>query len=774
MKGYTFLLILIGINMLRPLCAQSLAGVVCDSATNRPLEWAVVTLLDEGGRPLQSGITDSTGAFTVPLRPDVCSLLFHLLGYTERRLAPEELAPADTVRLAARSEWLPEVDVVQDKTVRSFNKDTYFIDDSLRKNAVNAAQVLAKLPGITYNWLDKSVWVYGKQDVLFLVNGVEKPLKYIKNINPKRIAKVEVAYNPEGRFLSGTHTAIVNLIQKEDYLGWDLSVSNDTHLLLNKLKSGRVWMEESPELDFTYTRGRLTVNASYLYDRQRLQYTLDREETYADVLHNTTSYADAPAPWQRENWDEHTLQAGFDYQLAEKHTLSLQTQYSNDVDHNRYQHRMASTHDGATHTSEQRIGNKDVENNLAATLFYQGAPSTRLTLYGDFNYNYYVNNGDRSYAMTDWFSALSRWHSVKQYTRLNLETVYTPAAQVSLRAGYIFTWKDYLTTDRETRLTEAAQSHFRHRLFAYCTYKPNDTWSASLGGALEWIRSRSEGGASDRYAVFLPDARLTWRPSESCDFIFRYQTLAGYPVLEQTAIGDYREDSLMIFRSNPWLQTCATHALSLQVRVADRLSVKPFYHYAKNSIARYYEALADAVVSDTYVNADLKTWGVEVDFTQPLGASWECSFTGSYERPSIRYKAIKNRFHLFRGQASLTYMHPRFQWAAQLLYNRWKGKEIRLQGYEEKGNDFIGAGVMKSFCQDRLGITLMYLLPLRWGLRPDCREVVEAGRYRYLATQHTFELTKNFLSLSLTYRFEAGRKTRAKGHRVTLEKEKIN
>lgn len=78
MKGHIFLLILIGINILRPLSAQSLRGIVCDSATNRPLEWAVVSLLDEGGRPLQSGITDSIGAFTAPLRPDVCYLLFHL------------------------------------------------------------------------------------------------------------------------------------------------------------------------------------------------------------------------------------------------------------------------------------------------------------------------------------------------------------------------------------------------------------------------------------------------------------------------------------------------------------------------------------------------------------------------------------------------------------------------------------------------------------------------------------------------------------------------
>ena len=129
---------------------------------------------------------------------------------------PENLG---VIALSTHNVGLKEVTVTGTLKQETYDKDIYLITDSMRKGTASSGQLLEKIPGFLRDWENDKLRVNGEEDIVLLVNDVEKSSDYAMRINPKRIKKVEITYNPTGKYEG--RRMLLNLSLFDDYIGWD-------------------------------------------------------------------------------------------------------------------------------------------------------------------------------------------------------------------------------------------------------------------------------------------------------------------------------------------------------------------------------------------------------------------------------------------------------------------------------------------------------------------------------------------------------------------------
>lgn len=87
---------------------------------------------------------------------------------------PENLG---VIALSTHNVGLKEVTVTGTLKQETYNKDIYLITDSMRKGTASSGQLLEKIPGFLRDWENDKLRVNGEEDIVLLVNDVEKILR---------------------------------------------------------------------------------------------------------------------------------------------------------------------------------------------------------------------------------------------------------------------------------------------------------------------------------------------------------------------------------------------------------------------------------------------------------------------------------------------------------------------------------------------------------------------------------------------------------------------
>ncbi len=752
--------------------AQTYQRVVCDSLTREPLQYAIASLCTSTGEVVSSGMTTSAGVFKLQGSKEAGVLQVSFAGYSTWK-RPVAALP-DTVFLAPV--LLKEVEITASREVHDIDKDTYQVTDSLRKGTSFAADMLGLLPGINYNWYDGALSVYGQKNILLLVNGLEKPSGYIKNINPKRITKVEVVHNPGGRYISDHYAAIINLILYEDYVGWDLILSNKSLVNLGKLDQADWLMDENPDANFSYTRNKLTVNASYHYDRKNMSVFQSFMENYPGIIENETATSGDQDPNTKVLRRENYFSAGADYQLSKNHTLSFQGKYSYDSQEINGDNSIWSQASGQAAEYEKRESQDyRASNDWVGSLFYRGTLGERWSLYSDFNYNYYDNNSTSSFVQDDWFSTNNQYKGEKNYTRFSVDATYAFPSHATLKAGYSTTWRRYISDNMQTGLRESKTDSYRNRLFSYFSYKFNKVWSISFGGAGEWVRDKNEE-RNEAHFSFMPDARVMYKPGKLVDIVLQYYSNMGYPSFDQTAIGAYRVDSLMTFTGNPYLTEAVSHNASLRVRLWNTLTISPSVTYNGDYITSYYAPREDGSVLSYSVNSDYRSYSLGVNYEKFFWKYFMISTYMCFRREEIRYEGIKNSSNMWAGNVNLMYMDRKTGWRVMAEYRQRTamGSSVRIQGESKGGDNYWMAAVMKSFCKDRMSVMVAYFPPIKWLINEKEQRGITTPYYQYDSKTYTYDLFKNLAMVRINYRLDYGKRTKKQENKTTVDAEAID
>ncbi|WP_198174961.1 outer membrane beta-barrel protein [Spirosoma arboris] len=208
--------------------SHSLKGTVIDSLTQRPIEYATVSVQDSAQKTLAITYTNSEGVFTLPIAQAGNYVLFaSFVGYGTRRI-PCIVQPSVTSQELRPIFLAADVQVLESITVRGQRQLVeqkpgmlvYHAEDDVTNLGGTAADVLRKAPVLSVD-ADGNVRMRGSQNLKILINGrysgqmARNPADALNMIPSDIIKSVEVITSPSSRYEAEGAAGVINIITKK-------------------------------------------------------------------------------------------------------------------------------------------------------------------------------------------------------------------------------------------------------------------------------------------------------------------------------------------------------------------------------------------------------------------------------------------------------------------------------------------------------------------------------------------------------------------------------
>ena len=215
----------------------NVSGIVTDSETSEPLEYATISLKHKRiPDKIFGGITDENGKFSVEVNPGMYNIKIDYISfesYVDDNLRVIENTDIGNIALNLDVSMLDEVEVRAERTqveVR-LDKKIYNVGQDITVRGGNVSDVLANIPSIEVDF-DGNVSLRGNSNVKILINGKPSGLvglagpQGLRSIPSESIEKVEVVTSPSARYSAEGTAGILNIIlKKQDLLGFNGNVN---------------------------------------------------------------------------------------------------------------------------------------------------------------------------------------------------------------------------------------------------------------------------------------------------------------------------------------------------------------------------------------------------------------------------------------------------------------------------------------------------------------------------------------------------------------------
>ncbi|MDX1909461.1 MAG: TonB-dependent receptor [Bacteroidia bacterium] len=308
-----------------------LRGIVQDSATGTPIEYATIALYRVRDSSLAGGgVTDAQGAFDLKdLTPGMYEVRVDFLGYRQRQVGPVRLAPPPrgegleqslgSISLAAAALQLESVEISAERSfiTQSLDKKSYDVQQMVNTQGGTALDVLGNIPSISVD-VDNNISLRGNQQVTVLIDGKPSSMSgaNLANLQAAGIAYVEVITNPSAKYDPDGTSGIINIVMKKNRnqgTGGMVNLSAGTRHKYNTGIQG-------------YTQiGKLNLFGNYSFRYDNRFFRGDNERTFDGTGGETTFI-------QSSNEDiigrTHLVQANAEYALDDASSLSFRGMYN--------------------------------------------------------------------------------------------------------------------------------------------------------------------------------------------------------------------------------------------------------------------------------------------------------------------------------------------------------------------------------------------------------------------------------------------------------------
>ncbi|WP_018613790.1 outer membrane beta-barrel family protein [Segetibacter koreensis] len=305
-----------------------ITGKVIDSVSRKPIEYATVTLYEEGSKKAFNGATtDSTGMFAIANISTVgtYNVVAEFMGYkahTLRKLAvikKNDVVDIGSIALVAIATTLQGVTVTAQARVieNKIDKMVFNAEKDITSQTGVATDILRKVPQVTVG-VDGNVELAGNASIRFLING--KPSSafgsniadVLQAIPANQIKSIEVITNPGAKYDAQGLGGIINIILKKSNaqgINGNLSLTGGTRT-------------ENGSFNFNARKGKFAVNA-FVSGNTRLR---ANTPSYSDRVTNDTAASTNIYLHQDglSRIHRHGLQAGagFDWSYNDKNSLT--------------------------------------------------------------------------------------------------------------------------------------------------------------------------------------------------------------------------------------------------------------------------------------------------------------------------------------------------------------------------------------------------------------------------------------------------------------------
>ncbi|PZX17431.1 outer membrane receptor protein involved in Fe transport [Breznakibacter xylanolyticus] len=207
----------------------TIRGLVIDANSGEPIEYATIAVYDAQNNVVTGTVTDVKGVFKVSgLNWGVYHLQLSFMGYDAHRV--ENLSVTNdkpshnlgTVRLAANTEKLNEVEVVAERKQFEYKIDKKVVNVSGQATAASmtAIEVLENVPSVKVD-VEGNVSLRGSGGFTVLIDGKPSILDAsdaLRQIPASAIDNIEIITNPSVKFEPDGTAGIINVITKKNKL----------------------------------------------------------------------------------------------------------------------------------------------------------------------------------------------------------------------------------------------------------------------------------------------------------------------------------------------------------------------------------------------------------------------------------------------------------------------------------------------------------------------------------------------------------------------------
>ena len=294
-------------------------GMVKDSLSGEPVPYATIVLLNAADSGLASGtVSNMEGAFEIkPEKNGDYMIRISHMSYKpfEMHFSTLNLSTCShvTILLRQRSLEMDELVVVGQriKAKEGINKTTYFVDKKIQKASHTGVDVLKHIPGIQVDF-NRQVSLAGGSNIVVLVNGKERDMGFVRQLDAGQIEKVEVAEIPGAQY--------------------DANVSGVIHLKLKDRQTGirgQVYLEAPasgsevylmPHYNLHYGMDRFNFYTSYRGDMRKFDVVKKSNRSFQEDL--GSGWTSSIRHLIQNEWS-HRFQYGMDYYMNEKNRFNF-------------------------------------------------------------------------------------------------------------------------------------------------------------------------------------------------------------------------------------------------------------------------------------------------------------------------------------------------------------------------------------------------------------------------------------------------------------------
>lgn len=378
-----------------------ISGIVLDSASGNPVEYASVALISTtANKPIDGAICDDKGRFTInKVITGNFRLLVSFVGYRNKIVTGVKVVEKNDdvnvgiIKMGSDVRTLKEVEVVGQAALveEKVDRMVYNAEKDITNKGGDATDVMRKVPMLTVD-LDGNVSLRGSSNVRVLINNKPSTIvassvaDALKQIPADMIKSVEVITSPSAKYDAEGTAGIINIVTKKNTLqGYSLNVDSGvgnrgTNLGLNgNLRTAKMGFSLSGF-------GRASYNVRGKYD--------NTQTTFGTAGNDITNRQTADT---RNNgiFGQYTL--GYDYDITKNSAITASVRYGARNNYS-YQDNLATvttqTNGTAPTSNTRNVNVKDLSGTVDANVDYTHTykPQQEFSVSGQYSRNNRTNN----------------------------------------------------------------------------------------------------------------------------------------------------------------------------------------------------------------------------------------------------------------------------------------------------------------------------------------------------------------------------------------------
>ncbi|MGA0560608.1 TonB-dependent receptor domain-containing protein [Larkinella sp. VNQ87] len=717
-----------------------ITGILVDSTTSKPVEFATIALLNvQTGKPVDGTTSDEKGKFALTkLAPGEYRLQVSFLGYRNKETGKLKIEKGTDINvgniaLAPDVRTLNEVNVVGQAAVLEEKVDrlVYNADKDVTNRGGDAAEVMRKVPMLSVD-LDGNVSLRGSSNVRVLINNKPSTIvaasvgDALKQIPADMIKSVEVITSPSAKYDAEGSAGIINIITKKNTLqgltlNMDAGVGNrGSNLGLNgNYRAGKMGFSLGG-----FGRANYNIKGGFENTQRSL---------FEGVTTETRQTADT-----RNQFIFGNYQLGFDYDIAKNQSLTASLRYG--AQNGKTSQNLATVFfPGGLVPSETSRRDVDIKNlsgtvdlNVDYTRTFK--PQQELSILTQFSRNNRTNDYEADlFGNTAIITGRDRndnlSYNQESTIQIDYQTPIKTNQQLEVGGKGIFRQVD---SDYEYYVSEGPNGEYGPNplrpnngldynqnvaaTYLSYTYTTKTKYTIKAGARYEYtmidanFRAETPGQAINipDYGNLVPSINISKALKGGKIVKIAYNRRLQRPGIQFLNPNVNAANPQNITFGNPFLEPELTDNVELSTSASIKkayLNVSLFARRTNNSIENVRTTSQDGVITTTYQNIGRKeNYGINLFGNLNLFSKWQIGggtdayysyITNNSPTPTLN---ASNSGWVVTGRL-FTNLSLKKGWGIQ-GFGFMQGRSVQLQGYQT-GFGFYSLGIKKDFKDDK-------------------------------------------------------------------------